>query len=132
MVSQVFLTIFVKVNFLENIKLATGSIKDNWVRSLLTLLIIAVGITCLVGILTAIDSVLFSMSSNFNRLGANSFSFRRTSETIKSNSGGRREKRGEVINFDQALDFKEAYNYGGTKASIDVWGTRGATEEIKL
>ena len=43
-------------------------------RATLTLLIIAVGITALVGILTAIDALLFTMNDNFSRLGANSFS----------------------------------------------------------
>ena len=119
------------MNFLENIKIALGSIRDNFLRSLLTLLIIAVGITCMVGILTAIDSVLYSMSENFNRLGANSFSFRRTSETIKSNTKGRVEKRSEVISFDQALDFKENFNYGSSRVSLDVWGSRGATIKYK-
>ncbi len=119
------------VNFAENIRIAISSIKDNFLRSLLTLLIIAVGITSMVGILTAIDSVLFSMSDNFNRLGANSFSFRRTSETIKTNTGGRRRKRGESIKFDQAIDFKEAFRLSGSKVSIDVWGSRGATIKYK-
>lgn len=78
------------MHYLENIFLALGSIKANLLRSMLTLLIIAVGITCLVGILTAIDSILFSMSDNFNRLGANSFSVRPLSENLRSNDRGRR------------------------------------------
>lgn len=119
------------VNVTENIKIALGSIKDNWVRSLLTLLIIAIGITCLVGILTAIDSVLFSMSDNFNRLGANSFSFRRTSETIKSNRRGRQQKQSEVISYEQATDFKDSYSYGAAKVSVDVYGTGGATVKYR-
>ena len=77
------------MNYLENIFLALGSIKANLLRSMLTLLIIAIGITCLVGILTAIDSILFSMSDNFNRLGANSFNIRPLSETLRSNNRGR-------------------------------------------
>ena len=107
--------------------MALSSIKDNFLRSLLTLLIIAVGITCMVGILTAIDSVLYTMSNNFNRLGANSFSFRRTTETIKSNKGGRQEQWSEPISFEQAVAFKDSYNYGSSRVSIDTWGTRGAT-----
>lgn len=109
------------MNSLENIKIALESIKDNFLRSLLTLLIIAVGIACLVGMLTAIDSLLFSMSDNFNKLGANSFSFKPTSETIKSNNGGRQRKQGPPIVFDNAFDFKEAFRYGGADVSIDTW-----------
>jgi len=115
------------VNSIENVKIALESIKDNLLRSLLTLLIIAVVIACLVGMLTAIDGLLFSMSDNFNRLGANSYNFRRSSETITTNSGGRQEKRGDPIYFDDAYDFKEAFKYSGSVVSIDTYCTGGAT-----
>ena len=81
---------FVAVEFTENIKEALTSIKNNLLRSLLTLLIIAVGITCLVGILTAIDAILFSMSDNFNRMGANTFRIRPADETIKTTKDGKK------------------------------------------
>lgn len=119
------------MNSTENIKIALSSIKENFLRSLLTLLIIAIGIACLVGMLTAIDGLLYSMSSNFNRLGANSFSFRRTSETIKTNSGGRQRKQGDPISFDDAIDFKDAYKYGGASVSVDDWCTGSATIKYK-
>lgn len=115
------------MNSIENVKIALDSIKDNFLRSLLTLLIIAVGIACLVGMLTAIDSLLFSMSDNFNRLGANSFSFRPSSETIKSNNGGRIRKQGDPIFFDNAKEFKEAFQYTGVDISIDTYCSGNAT-----
>lgn len=115
------------MNSIENVKIALRSIRDNLLRSLLTLLIIAVGIACLVGMLTAIDGLLFSMSDNFNRLGANSYNFRRTSETIKTNNGGRQRKRGDVIDFDDAYDFKEAFKYSGSVVSIDTYCSGNAT-----
>lgn len=115
------------MNSIENVKIALKSIKDNLLRSLLTLLIIAVGIACLVGMLTAIDGLLFSMSDNFNRLGANSYNFRRSSETITSNNGGRQVKRGDPINFDDAYDFKEAFKYSGSVVSIDTYCGGNAT-----
>ena len=43
--------------FVENVKIALQSIRANLLRSILTVLIIAVGITALIGILTAIDSI---------------------------------------------------------------------------
>ncbi len=107
--------------------IALESIKNNFLRSLLTLLIISVGIACLVGMLTAIDSLLFSMSDNFNRLGANSFNFRRSSETIKTNDGGRQRKRGAPIVFDNAIDFKEAFKYNGTIVSIETYCSSSAS-----
>ena len=95
------------MNIIENIKLAIGSIRSNFLRALLTLLIIAVGITCLVGILTAIDTILYSMSDSFNRMGANSIYIYPSRTTIQTNSGGREVKRGAPITFRQAQEFKE-------------------------
>lgn len=115
------------MNSIENVKIALDSIKDNFLRSLLTLMIIAVGIACLVGMLTAIDSLLFSMSDNFNKLGANSFSFRPSSETIKSNNGGRQRKQGDPIIFDNAKEFKDAFQYSGVDISIDTYCSSSAT-----
>jgi putative ABC transport system permease protein len=115
------------MNQLENIKLALGSIKANLLRSLLTLLIIAVGITCLVGILTAIDSILFSMSDNFNRLGANSFNIRPLSESLRRNDRGRAQKTADPIVFEQAMRFKEAYQYGASKVSVESFCTGNAS-----
>lgn len=115
------------MHYTENIKLALGSIRTNLFRSVLTLMIIAVGITCLVGILTAIDSILFSMSDNFNKLGANSFTVRPYSETIKSTDGGKKSKDADEINYEQAMDFKSSYNFGSSKVSIETFGDRSAT-----
>mgnify|MGYP000725034148 CR=1 FL=1 len=115
------------MNTIENIKIALESIKDNFLRSLLTLLIVAVGIACMVGMLTAIDGILYSMSSNFNRLGANSFSFRPAGDGLSRNDRGRQRKRGEPITFDDAYDFKEAYDFGGATVSIDAYCTGNAT-----
>ena len=106
------------MNPLENVKVALGSIRDNFLRSLLTLLIIAVGISCLVGMLTAIDGIYYSMNNNFNRMGANSFTVRRANETIKSS---KRKKVSENILFDQATEYKDKFHYAGAVVSINTW-----------
>jgi len=106
--------------------MALYSLKSNFLRTGLTLLIIAVGITCLVGILTAIDSILLTMSDSFNRLGANSISIRPASETIRSNQGGRQRKSAESIYYAQATDFKEQYEFPGTEVSISTFCTGSA------
>jgi len=115
------------MNHLENIKLALGSIKANLLRSLLTMMIIAIGITCLVGILTAIDSILFSMSDNFNKLGANSFNIRSLSESLRSNSRGRVQKITDQIVFEEAMAFKDNYQYGASRVSVESFCTANAT-----
>ena len=105
----------------ENIKIALSSIRSNIVRALLTLLIIAVGITCLVGILTAIDTILFSMSDSFNRIGANSFYIYPSSRQLKSTKGGKKVKRGDPISFDQALKFKDNFEFSAADVSVNIW-----------
>jgi len=90
-------------------------------------MIIAVGITCLVGILTAIDSILFSMSDNFNRLGANSFNIRPLSESLRNRERGRQQKPSDPILFDQAMDFKTNYAFGTAKVAIESFCTSDAT-----
>ena len=112
---------------LNNILEAFQSVRSNLLRSILTLLIIAVGIACLVGILTALDNILFSLSSNFSRLGANSFTIRPASEEVKSSMGGRMMKTGEAISFEQALSFKEKFKYPGALVSVESWCESMAT-----
>lgn len=114
------------MNTLENIKIALRSLKSNFLRTALTLMVIAVGITCLVGILTAIDSILFSMSDSFNRLGANSFNIRPLRENIRSRSGGRQTKRAEPLIYEQVEKFKNKYKFGSSKVSIESWCTSNA------
>jgi putative ABC transport system permease protein len=115
------------MDYMENVRLALGSIRTNLLRSMLTLLIIAVGITCLVGILTAIDSILFSMSDNFNRLGANSFNIRPLSESLRSNERGRRQKMADPILFDHAMEFKSDYTFGASRVSVESFCSSSAT-----
>lgn len=106
--------------------MALRSLKSNFLRSFLTLMIIAVGIACLVGILTAIDSIIFSMNDSFNRLGANSFNVRPLRENIQSRKDGRNAKRAEPLVFDQVEAFKEKYKFGGAKVSIEAFCTSNA------
>ncbi len=114
------------MNLLENIKLALLSIKGNMLRAFLTLMIIAFGIMALVGILTAIDSIIYSMSSNFSSLGANSFSIERSDAEFESTQDGKVQKAAEIINYRQALEFKERYRFPST-VSVSFQCTGRAT-----
>jgi len=118
------------MNFLENIMLALESIRTNILRSFLTIMIIAIGIACLVGILTSTDTILYSLSNSFNRVGANSFSIHPSRETIKTNTGGEMTKRSDPIVFDQAVAFKEKYDHSGALTAISTYCTGSA--EIKF
>lgn len=110
---------------LENFKMALSAIRANLTRATLTLMIIAVGIICLVGILTAIDALIFSLSDNFSSLGANSFSISPKGGDFQTRQNGRTNKRGEEISFSQAMDFKEKLNIDGVVA-VSFNGTNRA------
>lgn len=81
------------------------AIRANRLRSILTVGIIALGITALVGILTAIDSIKISLKEQFVGLGANSF-------VIVNNSGNRRtgEEPSPIISLEQAAEFAERFS----------------------
>ena len=103
----------------ENIRQAIRSIRGNFLRSVLTLLIIAFGIMALVGILTSIDSINSAMAENFTSMGANTFNVIRKGTGISSGGRNRRRDRGPVITYDQAKDFKAAYDFGA-KVSVHL------------
>jgi len=108
--------------FSEILSMAFQSIRANMLRAVLTLLIIAFGIMALVGILTAIDAIAYSLNDNFSGLGANSFSIERKWGDVKSNRGGKRQKAGEPISYRQAIEFKERFDFPA-KVSVSFWAT---------
>jgi len=98
----------------ENFNVSLKSIASSRLRSILTILIIAIGITSLVGILTATDSLKAVMSDNFGKMGANSFRLR---ERYSDSESGRKMR---VINrrnitYSQARSFVENYKIPSTK-----------------
>ena len=54
----------------ENIDMALRAVRSNRLRSSLTIAIIALGITSLVGILTAVDSMDATLKDAYSRMGA--------------------------------------------------------------
>jgi putative ABC transport system permease protein len=64
------------MDIVENVKEGLRSVKANMLRSVLTALIVAIGITSLVGILTAIDGLDNTISESLSSLGANTFDIR--------------------------------------------------------
>ena len=98
------------MNLSENIKEGLRSIQGNLLRTVLTALIITIGITALVGILTAIDGVRAKVDSSFSSLGANSFTMRGTRWWRRQNAG-RNEKLYPPLEYREAKRFMEAYKY---------------------
>ena len=102
--------------FTENIKIATDSLKSNKLRAFLTMLIIFIGITALVGISSAIDALKGSINSNFTSMGANSFTIRNKNVSVKIGRRGKRSQKFESITYKQALRFKNEFTFPVTTA----------------
>lgn len=110
---------------IENIRQALSALRANWLRSLLTLLIVAFGIMAVVGILTAIDSAIYTLADSFSDLGANALTIRRSGEQLRGNRRGRQEKTSEPISYDEALAFKDAFT-GRATVALDMDATGNA------
>lgn len=106
----------------QNVQIALTSIKSQLLRAILTMLIIAIGITALVGILTAIDAIKSSISSEFTSMGANTFSI------IKkwNSEEGDENKVFAPIGIREAESFTQQFNFPSTH-SISAQVTFNAT-----
>ncbi len=76
----------------ENLRISVRAIRSNKVRTILTICIIAFGIMALVGILTAIDAIKSSLTSQFTMMGANSFSITSWGMNVQIGNDRRRAK----------------------------------------
>ena len=114
----------------ENLRISAYSIRSNILRTILTVLIIAVGITALIGIITATDAIKYSITSEFTRMGANSFSI--TNNALRVNIGRKRTKKVDYsrITFKQAKDFKIEFNFPA-RVSISIRAFGNATIKYK-
>ena len=100
----------------ENIKVATDSIKGNKLRAYITMLIIFLGITALVGISSAIDAIKGSINSNFTSMGANSFTIRNRDVSVRVGRHGKRAKKYQSITYKEAMRFKNEFAFPVTTA----------------
>ncbi|MFN0255653.1 ABC transporter permease [Pedobacter ureilyticus] len=114
------------MNYSENVRLAMQSIKSNRLRTFLTALIIAIGISALVGILTTIDAIEKKMTDAFSSMGANSFTIRNRGTGIRIGGSGERPKSYKAIRYEDAIKFKERLNTPAT-VSISVFASSGST-----
>jgi putative ABC transport system permease protein len=110
--------------------MAYQSIRVNLLRSVLTLLIIAFGIMALVGILTAIDAITYSLSDNFNSLGANTFNIERKWESGKGSRRGRRPKPAKAIQYNDAIRFKTRFDFPA-RVAVGMSATNLATAKFQ-
>ncbi len=96
------------MNLIENIREGFRSINANLLRSVLTALIVAIGIASLVGILTAIDGIQSSITESFSSLGANSFNI--AVKRQRGRSRGKDERVYPPITYKEAVKFSEKFS----------------------
>lgn len=100
--------------FLENIKIAFAAIRSQLLRAVLTMFIIAVGISALVGILTAIDGIKLSINNNFSQMGSNTFNIRNRSENMFIRREGLKGTAHREISLKEAQQFKKRFEFPST------------------
>jgi putative ABC transport system permease protein len=115
--------------FKENIRIALGSIKTQLLRTILTVLIIAIGITALVGILTVVAALENTISSDFASMGANTFNVNQYENTARRQGGEERKIINPIISYPEAVAFKNKYKYPFTETSLSFTAT--TTAEVK-
>ncbi|MDH5366813.1 MAG: ABC transporter permease [Cyclobacteriaceae bacterium] len=118
------------MNLVENIKEGIRSISSNLLRTILTALIVAIGITSLVGILTAIDGIQNSVSDSLSDLGVNTFDIY-SKRNRRGHSGGVTEKSYPAIKLKEAQRFTENYNYPSNVVSLSTSVTSIAEVKYK-
>ncbi|MFN4234386.1 MAG: ABC transporter permease [Bacteroidia bacterium] len=111
---------------IENIYIALRAIRGQLLRTSLTIMIIAIGITALVGILTAIDAIKQSINSNFTSMGANTFTIRNKGQNVRIGRGGGKAKTYRSISYAEAIRFKELFSKIAT-TSVSGLATFSAT-----
>ena len=115
--------------FRVNVQIAFNSIKTQLLRTILTVVIIGIGIWSLVGILSAVKAMENSISGSFASMGSNTFNIQRYDFNIQR--GGReRKKVNPIISYQNIREFLAIYEYPTTQTSLSFVGTRAA--EVKF
>jgi len=114
--------------FFENLNIALQSICSNLLRTILTVCIIAVGITALVGILTAIDSIKNSITKEFTFMGVNTFTINSRGMRIQVGDKRYRSRNYTFISYYQAKEFKEKFVF---PASVSISTNATGTATLK-
>lgn len=116
--------------FKENVKIALSSIKTQLLRTILTVLIIAIGIMALVAILTVVSALENTISKDFASMGSNTFTINQYDNLTRSNGGDEIEKINPVITYAESKAFKDNFNYPFTNTSLSFNATMAA--EVKF
>lgn len=120
----------------DTLSLSFRTVRSNKLRTGITVAIIALGITALIGINTAIAAIRQKFLESFSSMGATGFTIRyqeprrffRNDEVKKEKKGARKEKKsnmGKPITEKQAEAFKSTYQFPAL-VSANMMGSRDA------
>lgn len=113
--------------FRENFRIAFDSIRSQLLRTILTVLIISIGIFALVGILTFIKAFENTLNSDFASIGSNTLTIQRYEFTNQRR--GDRKIINPVIGYRDVKEFAETFKYPTAQTAISFTGT--ARAEVK-
>lgn len=113
--------------FRENFRISLDSIKSQLLRTILTVLIISLGIFALVGILTFIKAFENTLTNDFASIGSNTITIQRYE--FSNQRRGERKIINPVIGYRDVKEFAETYSYPTAQTAISFTGTRNA--EVK-
>ncbi|HEX8659432.1 MAG TPA: ABC transporter permease [Hymenobacter sp.] len=116
------------MSLLESIREAFRSIRANLLRTILTALILSIGLFALVGILTGIDAMKNSLSETFASLGANSFDIHAKGYSNRGRRGGVQAKQYPPVSFLEAKLYKAAM---GDEARVGISAFVAGAVEMK-
>ncbi|WP_375562247.1 ABC transporter permease [Bernardetia sp. OM2101] len=120
------------MNLAQNTAEALRATRDNWLRSLLTISLIAIGITALVGILTAIDGIEQNISSGLSDLGANSFDVKDKNNSMRSRRRGIVEKIESPLKYNEVMEFGKRFAQNvSSQDAVTIYTRVGFGTEIK-
>lgn len=116
--------------FRENVRIAVNSIKTQLLKTILTVVIISLGIMALVGTLSGVDAMEKNFGGNFDTMGSNTFNIQRYEFSIQRGGSGEREKINPRISYDNVRGYIEKYRFPYSQTSVSFQGTNRA--EVKF
>jgi len=112
--------------FKESFRMAVDSIKQNKLRSILTLLGISIGVFSVIGVMTAIGTLESSINSGLNVFGVNTFSIQKWPEIMMGDDWKKYRNRKDI----DYREFKEFKSRAKLPLLISV-GAGGSIRNIK-
>lgn len=105
------------MNLVENVREGLRAVHANLLRSVLTALIVAIGISSLVGILTTVDGIETSVNESLKTLGGKTFDIY-SKENRGVTEAGVAEKNYAQLRLNEAFKFVDEYKIPSTTAIV--------------